>query len=323
MNITRCLLPALVPGALFLACGAAFAQSSISLSGLIDLNVGKDVGASQRRMGTGNMSHLQIAGTEDLGGGMQAIFKLSSRINADDGSTNTAGAFLNSPAGTFWSQQSWVGLNGGFGTVKLGRQFSAALLTQALVDPWFLDHVTINFMPSTGGIANFWYNDAVTYEYGAGGFSFAAQAAQKDNNPGWAGTPNKMPWSVAFGYAQGPWQLRFAHEKPSDGRSHLSTLFGGYDFGVATFNAMVASGKDHTDAKVRTWAVSSVVPLGAGQFRASLGQYKQGDAVLSQKLSVGYHYFLSKRTSIYTTFAHDNKAPAYKNGYEFGVQHAF
>lgn len=323
MNITRQLTRNLLPGALLLACGAAFAQSSVTLSGLIDLNVGKDIGAGQNRLGTGNMSRLEFAGNEDLGGGMRALFLLSTRLNADDGSINAPGAFLNSPSGTFWSQQSYVGLAGGFGTVKLGRQFSAALLTQVLVDPWFLDHVTINFMPSTGGIGSIWYNDAVTYEYNAGGFSFAGQVAQKDTNPGWAGTASKTPWNVAFGYGQGPWQLRFAHEKPADGRSHLSTLFGSYDFGVATFNAMVAGGTDHTDAKVRTWAVSSVMPAGAGQIRASFGQYKQGGAVQSQKLSVGYHYFLSKRTSIYTTFAHDGKAPAHKSGYEFGLQHAF
>lgn len=317
--IIRITLPAL----LLCASGAALAQSNVTLSGRIDLNVGKDVGSDSTRMGTGNMSYLEFAGNEDLGGGMRAFFKLSTRINADDGSVNAPGSFLNNPPGTFWSQQSYVGLGGGWGSLSLGRQFSAALFPQLLVDPWTLDHVTINFMPALGGIASIWYNDAVTYAYDAGAFSLKTQVAQKDSNPGWSGTPRKTPYSFALGYAPGPWQARFGYEKPADGRSKLATLFGGYDFGVATFNVMVAGGTDFTDAKVRTWAVSSVVPVSAGQFRASFGQYEQAGTVQSQKLSLGYHHFLSKRTSIYTTFAHDSKVPTSKSGYEFGVQHNF
>lgn len=317
--ITRIALPAV----LLLAGSTAFAQSSVTLSGRIDLNLGKDIGASNKRLGTGNMSYLEFAGTEDLGDGMRASFNLSTRINADDGSTNAPGAFVNSTPGTYWSQQSWVGLQGGWGSLKLGRQFSGALMPQLLADPWFIDHVTANFMPALGGVASIWYNDAVTYSHGSGPFSFTAQIAQKDANPGWSGVKRKTPYSLTLGYAPGPWQLWFGYEKPADGRSKLATLFGGYDFGVATLNAMVAGGTDHADASVRTWTVSSVIPVGAAQIRASLGQYKRADTVGSQKLSLGYHYYLSKRTSVYTTFAHDSKAPSSKSGYEIGLQHTF
>ena len=57
--------------------------------------------------------------------------------------------------------------------------------------------------------------------------------------------------------------------------------------------------------------------------RTSFGNYKRADVVASQKLALGYHHFLSKRTSVYTTFAHDSKAPTRKNGYEVGLQHVF
>jgi predicted porin len=316
----RHLLPA---AALLLTGTTAFAQSSVTLSGRIDLNVGRDIGAGQTRMGTGSMSHLTFAGTEDLGGGTQATFKLATRINADDGSTNTPGAPLNSPKGTYWTQESSVGLRGNWGSLTLGRQMTAALLPQILVDPWFWDNVTNGFVAGSAYVGNLWYNDAATYAYGSGPFSFTAQVAAKDANPGWSGVANKTPYSFALGYAPGPWQVRFGYEKPSDGRSSLATLFGGYDFGAFTLNAMVAGGKDTASARVRTWAVSSVVPVGAGQVRASFGQYKHADVTGSQKLSLGYHHFLSKRTSVYTTFAHDSKAPTRKSGYEVGLQHTF
>ena len=135
---------------------------------------------------------------------------------------------------------------------------------------------------------------------------FHAQVAAKDANPGWSGTPHKTPYSFALGYAPGPWQLRFGYEKPADGRSKLATLFGGYDFGAFTLNAMVAGGTDHTDASVRTWALSSVVPAGTGQFRASFGHYKRADVVASQKLALGYHHFLSKRTDLNAVLTHLN-----------------
>ncbi|WP_332749108.1 porin [Hydrogenophaga sp.] len=312
-----------LPAALLLVGTAALAQSNVTLSGRIDLNVGKDIGAGQKRMGTGSMSHLTFAGTEDLGGGLLASFKLATRINADNGSINAPGAFLNSPPGTYWSQESSVGLRGSWGSLTLGRQMTAALLPQILVDPWFWDNTTSGFTASTGLIGNLWYNDAATYAHNAGAFSFTAQVAAKDANPGWSGTPNKTPYSFALGYAPGPWQVRFGYEKPADGRSKLATLFGGYNFGAFTLNAMVAGGTDHTDASVRTWAVSSVIPAGSGQFRASFGHYKRADVVGSQKLALGYHHFLSKRTSVYTTLAHDSKAADHKSGYEVGLQHTF
>lgn len=313
----------ILPATLLLISSTAFAQSSVSLSGRIDLNAGKNIGSDQSRMGTGSMSHLTFSGVEDLGSGTQVTFKFATRINANDGSTNAPGAFLNSPKGTFWSQESSLGLRGNWGALTLGRQMTAALLPQILVDPWFWDNVTSGFTASTGHIGNLWYNNAATYTYGTGPFSFAAQVAQKDTNPGWSGVPRKMPYSFALGYAPGPWQLRFGYEKPADGRSKLATLFGSYDFGSFAINAMVAGGNDHTDARVRTWALSSVIPVGSGQIRASFGHYKHADVVGSEKLAVGYHHFLSKRTSVYTTFAHDNKTATQKSGYEVGLQHTF
>lgn len=312
-----------LPAALLLAGTTAFAQSSVTLSGRMDLSIGRNIGSDTLRMGNGAFSHIALAGTEDLGGGAQAFFKLTTRINGDNGTTNVGGDVVNSPVGTFWSQESYVGLRGAWGSLTLGRQTSAALLPQLLVDPWLWDNIGADFTAGTGQIGNLWYNDAVTYAYGAGAFSFSAQVAQKESNPGWSGVANKSPYSFSLGYAPGPWQVRLGYEKPSDGRSHLTSLFGGYDFGPLMLNAMAGAGKDYTEASVRTWAVSSVIPVGAGQVRASFSRYKRADVVGSQKLALGYYHALSKRTSLYANFAHDNKAAAHKSGYEAGLQHTF
>ena len=53
-------------------------------------------------------------GSEDLGNGLKAIFNLEYRARADTGRLANANRF--------WQGKSWVGLDGGFGTIKLGRQ---------------------------------------------------------------------------------------------------------------------------------------------------------------------------------------------------------
>ena len=308
--------------AVLAAAAGAHAQSNVTISGRIDLNVGRDIGGSPR-MGTGAMSYIAFSGTEDLGGGQAAFFKLQSRINADNGSINAPGSFLNSPAGTFWSQESTVGLRGGWGSLTLGRQMTAALLAQILADPWFWDNTTAMFAASTGLVGNLWYNDAISYSYGSGPFSLSAQVAEKTNNPGWAGAARRSPYSLALGWAPGPWQVRLGHERPADGTSRWTTLFGGYDFGRFTLNAQVGTGEDFAGAKVRSWLVSSVVPIGTGQLRAAYGEYKNSGVTGSEKLSLGYYYPLSKRTSLYANVAHEGKVATRKTGYELGLQHHF
>src|SRR5438105_1895740 len=56
-----------------------------------------------------NNSRFGLRGTEDLGGGMAAVFQIESRVKADTGGTTLA------------SRDTWVGLSGDFGTVRLGR----------------------------------------------------------------------------------------------------------------------------------------------------------------------------------------------------------
>jgi predicted porin len=68
-----------------------------------------------REIGGGmSQSRLGINTVEDLGGGMKALVNLEHRLLPDNGTQ---------PAAQFW-QQSWVGLQTGFGRVTLGRQYN-------------------------------------------------------------------------------------------------------------------------------------------------------------------------------------------------------
>lgn len=124
----------LAVAALSLATGAAFAQSSLQLYGLVDLsveNVKVDGASGLTRVSSSNLatSRLGFKGTEDLGGGFKASFVLESAVGADVGSAGSSNTLKDeaSPASTatrFFDRSAWLGLSGGFGTFRIGRMDS-------------------------------------------------------------------------------------------------------------------------------------------------------------------------------------------------------
>jgi predicted porin len=67
-------------------------------------------------------SRFGVRGTEDLGGGLKAIFQIESGVNVDSGTSTTQSGSANASAGTFATRDSYVGLEGGFGRITMGRQ---------------------------------------------------------------------------------------------------------------------------------------------------------------------------------------------------------
>ena len=96
----------------------AQAQTSVTLSG--DLKTGlaqtniSNGGGSGMQMTDGSSKFI-ISGTEDLGGGLKAIFRIDTRFRPDE--AKSAAASLAAVA----DGATWVGLEGGFGQVRLGR----------------------------------------------------------------------------------------------------------------------------------------------------------------------------------------------------------
>jgi predicted porin len=125
-----------VAGAL-VAPAAAFAQSNVQIYGRI--NAGLDnyqaTGASTTAAGAAGQgevkarnrmfdqgSRLGVRGSEDLGNGLKALFVIESGLNVDTGSGLTQSGSANSSAGSLATRDSYVGLEGGFGRVTMGRQ---------------------------------------------------------------------------------------------------------------------------------------------------------------------------------------------------------
>ncbi|HEV3423980.1 MAG TPA: porin [Paraburkholderia sp.] len=200
-------------------CGsAAYAQSSVTLYGTID--TGLDYVSNQKSTGgaghsnwmmeSGNVStdRWGLRGTEDLGGGLHAVFDLENGFNVDNGKLNNGG--------DLFGRQAWVGLSSNqFGTLTMGRQYDF------LVD--FVAPLSATGSGFGGNIADhpfdndnlnndFRMNNAVKFRsatYGGvtfgGAYAFSNAAGGFSNNNAytlgakWAGGP----FNLAVAYFQG------------------------------------------------------------------------------------------------------------------------
>ncbi|WP_296659415.1 porin [Paraburkholderia sp.] len=105
--------------------GAAQAQSSVTLYGLIDAGITytnnqNGHSAWQMRSGTVNGSRWGLRGAEDLGGGLKAIFTLENGFSINNGTFGQSNRMF--------GRQAFVGLaSDQFGAVTLGRQYDSVV----------------------------------------------------------------------------------------------------------------------------------------------------------------------------------------------------
>jgi len=129
-----------------LASTAAFAQTNVTIYGLVDygyayrfdargvdslvngISANKPGSASQLNGGQQSGNRLGFKGTEDLGNGLKAVFLLEQGFNLDTGSSASTDSFYN--------RQAYAGLSGGFGTVVGGRLYTPHYTFVSGLDPF-------------------------------------------------------------------------------------------------------------------------------------------------------------------------------------------
>lgn len=112
------------------AVAAAFAvpaMAQVTVSGTLDMGyasktVEQTLGEASFK-GYGNEQSLStsefvLSGTEDLGGGLKAFFRLSQQIGS---TTDTVAEVISSNNGTLGNRDAFVGISGGFGSLQTGR----------------------------------------------------------------------------------------------------------------------------------------------------------------------------------------------------------
>ncbi len=317
--------------------GAASAQSSVTVYGIVDMGItSQDTGAvtgSDRKTGitSGNQSASRIGfkGTEDLGNGLKANFNLESTIAADVGTTNATTGLFN--------RISTVGLSGNFGAVNLGRQVSVIKDAYDAIDP-FGDGGTIAPISAVffGGALsgdNGRISNSIKYTSNSfSGFKFGAAYGFGETTGSTSANSN---YGIGAGYANGPLNVQFGYHSQdktnaaaaavaavagnagtaaiaaADGKTKNTFLGATYDFGVAKLHA--AYGDSKTDnfgvdtAKFRNYLVGVSAKVGAaGSIMAS---YSVNDDRLvankdSKRAGIMYAHDLSKRTNLYAGYSH-------------------
>ncbi|RST53860.1 porin [Variovorax sp. MHTC-1] len=162
----------LVALAALAVAGAASAQSSVTLFGVVDAavsgysNKSENVGfpatpfftdsikasRTELRNSGYNSSRLGFRGTEDLGGGLAASFWLEAPISNDNGQEGVA---------TF-ARRSTVSLSGGFGEIRLGRDYTPTFWNDTVFDPFGTNGVGTNLISTANSNFGAWLGGATT-----------------------------------------------------------------------------------------------------------------------------------------------------------------
>ncbi|HSV52946.1 MAG TPA: porin [Burkholderiaceae bacterium] len=309
--------------AVMVAAGTASAQSSVTLFGVVDatLQLGRGTLSDKTQLGnSGNASsRLGFRGTEDLGGGMAASFWLEADVNPDNGTgvtTNTnnqASGTAVAAAGTqglTFNRRSTVSLSGGWGELRLGRDYAPNFLNLVMFDPFGLRGVgaSLTLQPGFTGLTTVRASNSIGYNLpgNLGGFYGQAQMYLGENNTGPATEDDGKGYGVRVGFASGPFNVALATNRTeyAAGDNRQSSIAGHWDFGFA--KAMGQFTRDRVGATDgRGWLIGGQFPMGVGEIRASYSAYETTAVGTpeTKKLALGYVHNLSKRTALYTTWA--------------------
>lgn len=324
-------LPALRRAALAVcvlcAATAAQAQSNVTLYGLIDLSAGsfKSPGSADSMKGveSGNMStsYLGFRGTEDLGGGLSAQFAIETFMRNDTGASGRFGA------DAFWARSSWVGLAGGFGSIALGRNttslFVNTLIFNAFGDSFGFSPAIRHYFTSGTTTGDTGWNDSVKYASPKfGGLTFTGHIAAGEANGG----RNHGLSALYFG---GPVGLGLAWQEVKKGATTDDTttwqVSGSLEFKPVKLYAQYGKvDNDTTNNSYDILGVGGDVALGQGKLLAQYGEIKPDIGAKRKTLTVGYDYFMSKRTDLYAAYMSD-KINGLSSGssYAVGIRHRF
>jgi predicted porin len=288
-------------------CTGAFAQSGLSVYGILDVSINAISLDSTSAAPSGKLnavssdaSRLGFRGTEDLGGGASAYFKLEHGLQVDTGA--------NTSATQFWNRETFVGLSSKrFGAVQLGSQFTPAVFSSARIDPFGrfgLGAITTLFQGGSRG----WTvtaNNSIQYITPAlGGVTAKVMHALSE------GAATGARNAAALEYANGPLYLAINHDDQrvtgasvtlpgAAVASKTSSIGGMYDFKLVKLHGFYQVNRIRGLPTVDGYMLGASVPIGAGEIRMSYA-HRSEDRAGASLAAIGYFHSLSKRTLLYT-----------------------
>jgi predicted porin len=294
--------------ALLGAAGAAQAQTSVTLYGVIDAGLGYVSHANANGdklfgMINGNLSgdRWGLKGQEDLGGGLKAIFQLENGFDVGTGRLNQGGREF--------GRQAFVGLSGNqWGTVTLGRQYDPLV---DMVQGITADNYWGAIVATPGDVDNYdnslRTSNAVKYvspNYagfqveGLYGFSNLAGTTGQGQTWSAAATYNNGPLAIAGGY--------FYANNPTAGRRANGTE-GGWNSpsSDSLFNSPINA----------AYSSAKAIGIARGAIQYSIGAFTVGGSYSNaQYKSDGSSFFGSQHYNTGNAFVNFQVTPALLTG---------
>ncbi|MDP3349897.1 MAG: porin [Hydrogenophaga sp.] len=294
----------------------AYAQSSTTLFGVVDASVTRlsSDSASVTGLSSGEQSSSRIGfrGVEDLGGGLKASFWLEGSVALDNGGTSLR-----------FDRRSTVGLMGGFGEVRLGRDKLASYLNVETFDPFgdigvagngannMLGNATVAAGTQEGSHSKR-ANNILSYLipkmgafHGQVQYGFGERASNEPNNS----RGNFV--SARVGYQSSPLDIALGYAQLKAGNASQEVIYNAFNLG-ASYNLgfvkpmLLIATERGAGRSVNAYTLGASAPVGqSGEFRIGYTRFDVRDQVdaNSSKLGLGYIHTLSKRTAIYGLLA--------------------
>jgi predicted porin len=306
--------------------GGALAQSSVTMFGVVDVNVmSVDNDDRTYSMGTDGMasSRLGFRGVEDLGGGLKASFWLEMGLAADTGGNASIwGSSADSNANRlYFNRRSTVSLSNQWGELRLGRDYTATFWNWTVFDPFGTNGVGAatnlalsGTLQAAGAGGTFGTlvraNNMVAYILPAGQFGPGlygqVQVAAGENAPG-----NKY-WGGRIGWAGGVFDIAASYgntglDAADDYDLDVWNIGGSWNFGfmkLSGFFGEISTDINGTDLGRQNWYVGVSAPFGQWNLKASYGGTNgkdELDGIDASQWAIGVDYNLSKRTALYAT----------------------
>lgn len=347
-------VPALLVG------GLSQAQTSVTVYGVVDTNIeyvnnmsavvpsaanGFTVGPGKNvaRMLSGGLSGSRwgLRGTEDLGGGLKAVFALESGFGSDDGKMQQGGRLF--------GRQAFVGLDhASFGKVTFGRQYTSlfdgltnfsptgfSLQYEPLILETGVNFRSDNVAKYTGQFGPVTAIAHWTFGNGAAGAGEVPGQFRRDSGYGASLAYLGGPFGVSVNYDQynptltaagGTGTVKKAAVAASYALGGVGKIVGGYRWGRSTSATDATILRDNFYWIGGNYQATSALLLTLAYYYDDAKEFLGNNIKNPWQVSFIADYSLSKRTDLYLTTAYsknaglnfDSSAISFANGYFLG-----
>jgi predicted porin len=259
-----------------------------------------------------NSSRIGVRGKKDLGDGLSGFFQVESRVRLDSGGD------------ALTTRDSYLGMQGGFGTVRLGRTIGPVYYaTYDYISNH--NHDTGNssdalLAPTVFGNQGFMNNTVWDSSPKMGAFSVDAAFSRLGETRVTAGMSQPSHLGIVGAYDQGPLHVAVSHAETKSSsdlgggtpnKDQATTVGGLYNFGGKYIvGALVESAKSKLavgDAKRTYFRVSLMMPVAKHEFHVNVGvaddrlDLNMADAGAKQ-WTLGYNYNIDKQFKVYAFY---------------------